>query len=149
MFRILLIEDNHFKEQEVTQFLSETYRTKIILDVASSYQSAMTKASSEEYDFMIVDMSIPKYDESRGGENRTLPTGGELIINTLYDLGVMSKSIVLTQYDIFNDETINTIDKRLKADCGEVYMGFINYNSNEDEWKNQLQTKIDKLCYQY
>lgn len=149
MFKILLIEDNHFKEQEVIQFLTATYNTQIIVEVAYSYQSAMIKASSEEYDFMIVDMSIPKYDESRGGENRTLPTGGELIINTLFDMGILSKSIVLTQYDIFNEETINTIDERLKTDCGEVYMGYIKYNSNEDEWKNQLQTKIDKLCYRY
>lgn len=149
MLKILLIEDNHFKEQEVTQFLSETYSNRILVEVVCSYQSAMVKASSEEYDFMIVDMSIPKYDESRGGENRTLPTGGELIINTLYDMGIMSKSIVLTQYDMFNDETIDTIDDRLKTDCGEVYMGYIKYNNNEEEWKSQLQMKIDKLCYQY
>ena len=59
------------------------------------------------------------------------------------------KSIVITQYDNFGEETLETIDNRLKVDCSESYIGAVRYNSSEDGWKYELNKYIDNVIYSH
>ena len=73
----------------------------------------------------------------------------ELLIAYLLDLGIGIKSIVITQYDNFGEETLETIDNRLKVDCSESYIGAVRYNSSEDGWKYELNKYIDNVIYSH
>lgn len=148
MKKILLIEDDENKRNDIVEFLKETYPGKET-DIALSFNAGVRKAMKGDYDLMLVDMTLPKFDKDKGSNERTLHNGGELLIGYLMDLGISIKSIVITQYDNFGEETLETIDCRLKADCHETYMGAVKYNSSEDGWKYELTKYIDNVIYSY
>ncbi len=148
MKKILLIEDDKNKKNDIVDFLTEYY-PKSETDLAMSFNAGVRKAMSGGYDLMLVDMTLPKFDKDKGSNERTLHNGGEMLIAYLLDLGIAIKSIVITQYDNFGEETLATIDNRLKADCPEVYIGAVKYNSSEDGWKYELNKYIDNVIYSH
>jgi hypothetical protein len=91
-------------------------------------------------------MSIPNFDINENEDGgATLKNGGELIIMELIDENVDFKCVVLTQYETFNEETLDAIDSRLKEKCGNKYLGFIKYSAWKDDWKELLKNKILNL----
>ncbi len=148
MKKILIIEDDENKRNDIVEFLKDNYPDKET-DLALSFNAGVRKAMNGSYDLMLVDMTLPKFDKDKGSNERTLHNGGELLIGYLMDLGIMIKSIVITQYDYFGEETLETIDTRLKTDCHETYMGAVKYNSSEDGWKYELTKYIDNVIYSY
>ena len=148
MKKMLLIADDGNKRNDIVEFLKESYPDKKT-DLAFSFNAGVRKAMKGGYDLMLVDMTLPKFDKDKGSNERTLHNGGELLIGYLMDLGISIKSIVITQYDNFGEETLETIDGRLKADCHETYMGTVKYNSSEDGWKYELTKYIDNVIYSY
>lgn len=135
--KILLIEDDKHKESDVVSFLSETY-PQVNVDVARSMHTGIKMASGSVYDIMIVDMTLPKHDGDKAASDGSLYNGGEVLIGSVLDLGVVVKSIVLTQYETFKDETLEMIDNRLKLDCAESYVGCVKYDASANIWKNKL-----------
>ena len=148
MKKILLIEDDENKRNDIVEFLKENYPDKET-DLALSFNAGVRKAMKGDYDLMLVDMTLPKFDKDKGSNERTLHNGGELLIGYLMDLGISIKSIVITQYDYFGEETLETIDGRLKTDCYGTYIGAVKYNSSEDGWKYELIKYIDNVIYTY
>lgn len=143
--RILIVDDDDHKCSEITTFLEKTF-PGIVLRFGKSYQSGILEATSELYDLLLLDMSIPNFDINEvddGGS--TLKNGGELIIMELIDEDIDFKCIVLTQYETFNDETLDAIDCRLKFNCGNKYLGCIRYSAWKDDWKELLKNKILNL----
>ena len=147
MLKILLIEDDDNKKKDIIDYLNDTYPDKVDIEIAMSFNSGVRMASKENYGLMLVDMTLPKFDKDKGLKERTLHNGGEILIGYLLDLGKETKSIVITQYDNFKDETLGTIDSRLKADCPESYLGAVKYNSSEDGWKVELTNYINNVIY--
>lgn len=139
--KFLLIEDDHHKENDVLSFFSETYPS-VETDVARSMHTGIKMATSQVYDLMIVDMTLPKHDGDKAASDGSLYNGGEFLINSVLDIGVLTKSIVLTQYETFKDETLEAIDNRLKQDCPESYVGYVKYDASTVIWKNKLIEKI-------
>lgn len=148
MKKILLIEDDENKRKDIMDFIAEYYPDKET-DLSMSFNAGVRKAMSGDYDLMLVDMTLPKFDKDKGSNERTLHNGGELLIAYLLDLGITIKSIVITQYDNFGEESLETIDKRLKVDCPECYIGAVKYNSSEDGWKYELNKYIDYVIYSH
>ena len=141
--KILLIEDDVFKANDVLDYVNTEYGQRVFIEHVDSYNGGLSKAAMVEYDLLIVDMTLPKYTESKGSKSGTLVTGGEILIDTLFDMGVKPCSVVLTQYETFNEETIDDISERLKRDCKEIYLGYIKYDFTAEEWKNKLKEKIN------
>ena len=56
----------------------------------------------------------------------------------MIDEGVLFKCLILTQYETFNNETIDQISERIKTKCGVNYLGYVKYNKLNEEWKGQL-----------
>ena len=54
---------------------------------------------------------------------------------------------MVTQYETFDNESIETVDAQMKKLCGEKYFGYVKYNNSDDNWKKELRKIID-LCYQ-
>lgn len=148
MMKILMIEDDLTKEKDVCGFLKQTFRD-VVIQVARSYHSGFVMVAKSNFDFMIVDMTLPKYDGEKAGAEGTLHNGGEVLISNVLDLGIAIKSLVLTQYETFKDETLETINQRLLQDCQESYIGYVKYDSTSDSWKNNLIEKINNAIYSH
>lgn len=146
MIKILMIEDDLTKERDVCGFLKQSF-SGVDIKVARSYHSGFVMVTNDNYDFMIVDMAIPKHDGEKTGAEGSLHNGGEVLIGNVLDLGIVIKSIVLTQYETFKDETLETINQRLLMDCPESYIGFVKYDSASGSWKNNLIEKINYALY--
>lgn len=143
--KILIIEDDDHKCSEITTFLKESF-PKIFLKFGKSYQSGIQEATSAQYDLLLLDMSIPNFDINENEDGGSiLKNGGELIIMELIDENVNFKCLILTQYETFNDETLDAIDLRLKENCGDKYIGCIRYSAWKDDWKELLKNAITKL----
>lgn len=147
MLKILLIEDDENKKNDIVDYLNDAYPGQVDLDIAMSYNTGVRMASKGNYGLMLVDMTLPKFDKDKGLNERTLHNGGEVLIGYLLDLGIEIKSIVITQYDNFKDESLSTIDARLKVDCSDSYLGAVKYNSSEDGWKVELNNYINNVIY--
>lgn len=147
MLKILLIEDDENKKNDIVDYLNDAYPEQVDLDIAMSYNTGVRMASKGNYGLMLVDMTLPKFDKDKGLNERTLHNGGEVLIGYLLDLGIEIKSIVITQYDNFKDESLSTIDARLKVDCSDSYLGAVKYNSSEDGWKVELNNYINNVIY--
>lgn len=141
--RFLLVEDDNSKAEDVIRFIKHEMND-IEINIAKSFHSGIKSACSNNYDLIIVDMTLPKHDGDACADESSLYNGGEILIGYVLDLGKVIKSIVLTQYETFMGETLGNINTRLMADCPESYIGCVKYDSASESWKQKL---IDKINY--
>jgi DNA-binding NarL/FixJ family response regulator len=143
---ILLIEDNEFKKKKLYNFLIELQNIKNI-DIASSYTSGITKCLSNNYDLLILDMSMPTYDKSStetGGDFRTY--GGKEIVRKLKRKRKDTPFIVVSQHPKFseNEETLSLeeIGDSFSETSSEHYLGLVFYDTSSAVWKSELEKLI-------
>jgi len=147
--KVLIVENDSNKYDQVKSFLIE--ELKIIetnISIRKSYQSGLESILDNTYDFIILDMSIPTFDitEFDDGGN-TLDRGGEIILQEMERENISIPSIILTQYEDFDNVSLLEIDSNLKEEFEEFYLGCIYYNISEENWKNELNNlylKIEK-----
>lgn len=145
MIRILLVEDDANKARSIIDFLNQSFND-IEIEKAASYQSGVDLAIDSVFDLLLLDMSIPNFDSIDSKESgESLKNGGELIVEELLDEGVDFHCTVITQYETFNNETLQTIDTRLKLLCKDRYHGCIKYDTFNDNWKQQLKNNIEHV----
>lgn len=144
---ILIIEDNQLKREKIVNFITENYDATIV--EAASYNSGLTAAYDNDFDFMILDMSMPTFDRNestQGGRFRAL--AGKEIANKLSKSKRLVPFVVLTGYKDFSVNAQNlSIDQihDLLATLGDVYKGCIVFDSTELLWKEKLSSIIGEL----
>lgn len=142
--RILIVEDDGYKSMAVENWLKYEY-PDIKVDVKNSYRDGCISALDGEYDILILDMALPSRTPSLENNSDTIVNGGELIIRELLDEHINLPSLILTQYETFNGETIESISERLHILCGETFLGCFSYNSQDDSWKNNVKIILDNV----
>lgn len=146
--RILIVEDQEAKAGNLKDFISSQYSDTVI-DIAQSYQSGVEEGISGDYDLLLLDMTLPNFDRKPGEEGGiTRMKGGQLIIEELVENNISFKCAVVTQYETFDNETIEDVDSQMKDICGDCYYGYVKYNNSDENWKEELKIIIDK-CFQY
>lgn len=137
--RVLLVEDDEHKRKDVSDVL-RSFEEIMHLDQAYSVASGVQKAIDNSYDLILLDMTIPNFDQEDGSEGgQSFKNGGELIVRELIDEGVDFMCAVITQYETFNNETIDEISKRIFDMCDEKYFGFVKYSTMNEDWKEKLK----------
>ncbi|MCU6770285.1 Uncharacterised protein [uncultured Bacteroides sp.] len=137
--RVLFVEDDDNKRNSVIAYLSSVFKDDISISIGMSIASGVQLAIDEKFDVIILDMTIPNFDKTDGKDGgQSFKNGGEFIIRELIDEGVLFKCLILTQYETFNNETIDQISERIKTKCGVNYLGYVKYNKLNEEWKGQL-----------
>lgn len=137
MKKILIIEDDKYKCEDILSYI-KSIRPDDCIDTAESLSSGYKSAIQTLYDFYVVDMNIPKFDKKPGAVENTMPNGGEILMETLHNMGIPSKFMIMTQYETFGNETLSTIEARLKASFGVDFFGTIHYASDSENWKSNL-----------
>lgn len=128
--KILIIEDDDFKFDNIFHFLSNNLSCNI--SRSKSLSDSILRINENDYDVIIIDMAIPSHDiEKGGGAPKSLLNGGIEIILELEFLGKEPKKIILTQYpDI------------------EISGKFYSIEDAKSEIRNSLECNID-ACIKY
>jgi CheY-like chemotaxis protein len=145
--KILIIEDNLLKREKVVKYLQDEHHATIT--EAASYNSGLTAAYDSNFDFMVLDMSMPTFDRSeatQGGRFRTL--AGKDIATKLKRDGKLAPFIVLTGYKDFSVDSQNLSIEQihdLLSTLGEPYKGCVLFNSAEVQWQEKINEIIGEL----
>lgn len=149
MHKLLLVEDNNHKRERVLAFLRDAFGD-FEIHVAASFTSACQSLLSNEFDTVLLDMSLPTYDKSpseSGGRFRTF--GGREVARKAMRRRVSTRIIFLTQYPTFRDDyrshTLQSLGEELRKECGDSYGGIIHYDSSMTSWKDELTRALAQI----
>lgn len=141
--KILIVEDQWVKANNIKSFLEKEY-DGIVVDIACSYQSGLEKSFGGGYDMLLLDMTLPNYDIKEGEDGGlTRMKGGQLIVEELIEEDIPFMCAVVTQYETFDNESIDTVDNQMRMLCGNKYFGYVKYNNSDDNWKQNLKQIFD------
>lgn len=143
--KVLLVEDDEDKRQQITEFVTRKFECN--LTSVKSFQSALKAFKLEEFDLVLLDMTMPTFDigpfESGG---RTQSFGGELLLYEMERKEILSKVIVISQFDLFGEgkDEINLgdLNLRLMKQFSENYIGAVQYSISYTSWQEILENKI-------
>jgi len=111
MYKILLVEDEVHKREELSACLSEYFGDAAAIDYVDSVHAAFWAVSAEDYDLIVLDMALPTFSTdgtaTERGHDQAL--GGVEVLRALKTRGVSRKVIIITQYP-----EITVAGKRLK-----------------------------------
>ena len=148
MIDILLVEDDEDKRDQIISFIDE--RIPSILTEVRSFQSGLKAIKSNTFNLILMDMSMPTFDMSSSESGgRAQPFGGELLLFEMIRRGIMTKVIVITQFDLFGEGeeeiSLKDLDIRLQTQFPDNYSGVVQYSISYTSWKEVLFNKITNL----
>lgn len=140
---ILIVEDDENKLKQVMEYLNNIVGTNNSIIVKKSYQSGIKEILSGNYHFIILDMSLPTFDILPGGNGgRFRSYAGVDILDEIKRNNLSSRSVVLTQFDVFgegeNRTTLKELVNILEESYPENYLGTVYYNASQSNWKEEL-----------
>jgi CheY-like chemotaxis protein len=136
----LLIEDDSAKANNIIAIINENFPA-VKMDAEMSYQSGINQIFDKEYDFILLDMSLPSYDQVKGNfSGKPKGFGGSDILKEMRRYGKKSTVMVITQYNEFDGGLISMADLNdtLHKTYSELYQGYIVYNARRNDWKDSL-----------
>ena len=141
--RALIVEDDANKMKALSAFLREYSVVDIVTKM--SYHSSILILLKEQFDLVLLDMTIPLYDitpSDTGG--RPLPLGGRDILFTISRKKIQTKVIVVTQYESFEGTSLSQLDHDLQNSFANLYCGSVYYNTTQNLWKEQLNKILEE-----
>ncbi len=149
MKNILIVEDDENKRNQLIKFIEEKYNS-IEVDIAKSFHSGLESVLSKQYDLILLDITMPTYDISHDEDGgRPQQYAGRDLLRQMKRRKLTATVIVVTQYDVFGDESdslsLSQLDKQLNEDYPDIYHGTVYYNAAIGDWKNILEETINQL----
>lgn len=126
--KVLIIEDNKLKAENIKKCVLQHFEGASI-EVATAYSTGVRKAYVGNYDFIIIDNSLPYYNDHL---NDIRPDMAALILENLED-EIDGKCIICSAYERGEKEDYFS---RLVEGYG-ICIGYVRYDPCEDDWKNQ------------
>lgn len=99
--KILLVEDEVHKREEVKQYVQEVY--DITPEIVDSVSNAVLKVIEEDFDLIILDMALSTFGESSEDKikGHDQAQGGVEVLRALKQAKKSIKIIIVTQYPDF------------------------------------------------
>lgn len=133
--KILIIEDNTLKAQDIRQCLEEHY-SDVVIETAAAYASGVRKAYRNQYDAVIIDNSLPYYESE---PQNIQPDMAEIILEEFRDLEISPKTIICSAFEPGEKEEYFQMAVSRWDSC----VGFVRYDCASDEWRDQLVKLIE------
>ncbi len=127
--RILIIEDNSLKAEDIKKCISQNI-VDVSIDVEQAFNTGVRRAYKENYDFIIIDNSLPYYANNM---NDICPDAAAIILEDIEE-EIAGKCIICSAFEKGEKEDYFS---RL-VDRYSICIGFIRYDSCEDDWRNQI-----------
>lgn len=147
--KVLLVEDDEEKYLQLLDFAQEELKAQVT--VARSRQSGVAALLRDQFDLILLDMTMPTYDVAPVVEDggRSQAYAGRDILQQMERRGITSKVIVVTQLDRFGqaeDElTLEALDAQLEAAFPEIYVGAVYYSARYAGWREALKSVVQAL----
>lgn len=147
--KILLIEDDKKKIEDVRQFVLSIDSTYTVL-VKESYQSGLRQLLTEDYDLLLLDMSMPTWDKPLTGHvSHFEKFGGYMIMKELSRNKKHINTILITMFDDFGEAdsslTLSKLNVKLLEEFSDFYISYVYYNSQESDWQEKLLKLIKQV----
>jgi DNA-binding NarL/FixJ family response regulator len=141
--KILLVEDDGNKRAQVAEFLSKQQSSECI-DEARSYNSAIRFLSEKVVDLVVLDMSLPLFDQSAEEDGfQDDAFGGMEVLAFARRRNLTTRFVVLTQFDTLGEGEsmigINELGAKLREEFGPSYLGIVYYSPAEASWREELK----------
>lgn len=140
---ILLVEDGEYKSNRITAFLkNELEINKVTL--RKSYSSAVKELVQNRFDFAIIDMSLPTFDQTETDISDDFRAFGGLdIARQIKRRSIDVNFLFLTQHlSLIEDSScmdLSEIDFFSKKNYEKTYKGIIYYEHSGSLWKESLK----------
>ena len=149
MSAVLIVEDDDDKASKLSAYIDVTYDVKN-LKVAKSLQTGLRAALSGDWNLLLLDMTMTNFDRSPSEDGgRPHHFAGREILRRLQREEVHIPAIIVTQFGRFGEESEQVTLTELKHELHsrfQDYLGTVHYQSNVDEWKDELSRMIgDRL----
>ena len=129
--KVLIIEDCKLKAENIKKCILQWFRTASI-EVAAAYSTGVRKAYVGNYDFIIIDNSLPIYEKS---PQDIKPDMARLILDEFDEFGIIkSKCIICSAFDVGEKEQYFDNTVRMYDYC----IGYVRYDSSSDDWREKL-----------
>lgn len=101
MNRVLLVEDEVHKREEMKQCVLEVYGFEP--EIVDGVRGAVVKVMEEDYDIIILDMALPTFGESADDKikGHDQAQGGVEVLRALNAVKKKTKIVIVTQYPDF------------------------------------------------
>ena len=133
--KILIIEDNTLKAQDIRQCLEEHY-SDVVIETAAAYASGVRKAYHNQYDAVIIDNSLPYYESE---PQNIQPDMAEIILEEFSDLEISPKTIICSAFEPGEKEEYF----QMVVSRWDFCIGFVRYDCASDEWRDKIVKLIE------
>jgi CheY-like chemotaxis protein len=146
----LLVEDESPKLAHIRRYMRESFSYVSVVS-ALSVSSAIDAIDEGEFDFLLLDMSLPTFDVGQGETGgRPQGFGGIEILRYIAMSGLKLETIVLTGYEAFPDETgriidLDTLRTRLVTEFPGTVQNVIHFSSSLEGWKLSLREAVSAI----
>lgn len=145
--RILLIEDDGFKEEAVATLLSSLVPAEKIV-CERSVQTAVVRIADGPYQLIILDVALPSHDRTRGvGAPTSMPSGGIEILLELDQLKRRDPILILTQYpevEIGGELVkLQNVIPRLRQEIDVNMIGLVHFDRTNSEWCKSILSIVE------
>ncbi|WP_333907629.1 hypothetical protein [Delftia acidovorans] len=146
--KLLFVEDD---DDKASKILTHIINIDASIDLirTKSFTSALQALvhQSAEIDGVILDMSMPNYDDSREPPENF---AGRDLLRQCKLRKITKPTFVVTMLDSFGAAgaqlTLEQLDSQLSEEFSPAYLGIVYYSSTQESWKSQLSAKIDIIC---
>jgi DNA-binding NarL/FixJ family response regulator len=147
--KILVIEDDPNKAQQIITFLKEDLNSSEII-YKKSYQSGLKELYENSFDLVLLDMSLPTYDITPGEDAyKFRHIAGYDILSELKRKRKTSKVIIMTQFERFGEGkqyiSLSNLKMTLRKEFPNNYLVTISYHPGRTTWKEELINYINKI----
>lgn len=147
--RTILIEDDSKKIEDIKEYVTNKLGCEYFT-VRESYQSGIREILKNDFDLLLLDMSIPTFDKSpseSGGPYEKF--GGYKVLREIIRKKRPVKTILITMFDDFGESdlsiTLSQINSSLKKEFSSIYIGSVFYHARENKWQEDLKNLIQSL----
>lgn len=149
--KVLLVEDDVAKRKDLYLQLVASFGEHgkdCVITEKESLRSAWRALCADEFDLLILDMSLPSSDISDdSAPNEPESFAGREILDQMRLRRIHTPVIVVTQYRTFERGTVSL--EELVAGFSERYSpffrGYIYYNASSDNWRKQLDMHLMEI----
>jgi CheY-like chemotaxis protein len=146
--RILYVEDDDSKVTDVKKLFKELIPNNKMI-ITNSLTSGITEIRNNNYDLILLDMSLPLYDfkDYDNDEADDFETfAGIDILEEMKRIKVETNVIIITAFDVLgeNENKLNLeqLDEQMMKEYSSTYKGIIHYKTSSLEWSNAFKKLI-------
>ena len=144
--RILIIEDDHFKADDLRKEIGGEFEVFVV----ASVRDAVVKVLEETFDAIVLDMALPTFTADAASSSGTAqPQGGVEILRALRSGNPGTPVIIVSQYpDLEVDGEFHSLDASPRV-LSERYslrvIGAVVYDSQNRTWADVFRGLLNEL----